>query len=190
MRIFLVGVSCVGKTTVGEKLAMLRRVPFFDLDAEIERFFQRPISRLQAEFLTMNSFREKAATALKELLKRPETHDCVIALPPSGLMGAYWRTVKPARGLVVLLTDKPANIVERIMFYDDDSRPIEKVLSSREKRLYVREIREDITYFGRSYRKADLAVDVAGLSPAEAAAAVDDALSRHCGMAATDRETN
>lgn len=52
MRVFLVGVSCVGKTAVGQELAALRGVPFFDLDYEIERFFNRPIARLQAEFLT------------------------------------------------------------------------------------------------------------------------------------------
>jgi shikimate kinase len=31
MRIFLAGVSCVGKTTVGIKLAELLGCPFFDL---------------------------------------------------------------------------------------------------------------------------------------------------------------
>jgi shikimate kinase len=64
MRIFLIGVSCVGKTAVGKELAALRGVPFFDLDHEIERFFKRPIPRLQAEFLTMHSFRKEAAKAL------------------------------------------------------------------------------------------------------------------------------
>jgi adenylylsulfate kinase-like enzyme len=36
MRIFLAGVSCVGKTTVGSRLADLLCCPFFDLDLEIE----------------------------------------------------------------------------------------------------------------------------------------------------------
>ena len=187
-RIFLVGVSCVGKTAVGKELAALRGVPFFDLDHEIERFFNRSIARLQAEFLTMHSFREVAAKALKALLARDEARDCVIALPPSGLMGAYWRTVQRATGEIVVLTDRPENIVERITFYDDDSKPVEKVLSSTEKRLYVRHIRGDMTYFRRSYEKARLAVDIAGRSPAEAAAAVDDALTRHCQTAAPKRE--
>ena len=188
MRIFLIGVSCVGKTAVGKELAALRGVPFFDLDHEIERFFNRPIATLQAEFLTMHSFREKAAQALKALLARDEARDCVIALPPSGLMGAYWRTVQRATGEIVVLTDRPENIVERITFYDDDSKPVEKVVSDREKRLYVRQIRGDMTYFKRSYEKADLSVDIAGLSPAEAAAAVEDALTRHCQTAAPKRE--
>jgi hypothetical protein len=37
MRIFLAGIGCVGKTTVGAKLADLLDHRFFDLDVEIER---------------------------------------------------------------------------------------------------------------------------------------------------------
>jgi shikimate kinase len=33
MRIFLTGVSCVGKTTIGAKLAGLLGIAFFDLDS-------------------------------------------------------------------------------------------------------------------------------------------------------------
>jgi len=40
MRMFLTGVSCVGKTTIGKKVAELLGIKFFDLDQEIERFFQ------------------------------------------------------------------------------------------------------------------------------------------------------
>ena len=32
MRIFLTGVSCVGKSTIGERLAGLLGIAFFDLD--------------------------------------------------------------------------------------------------------------------------------------------------------------
>jgi hypothetical protein len=39
MRIFLTGVGCVGKTTIGINLAELLDVNFFDLDDEIEMFF-------------------------------------------------------------------------------------------------------------------------------------------------------
>ena len=70
MRIFLTGVSCVGKTTIGTKLAVLLGCPFFDLDQEIERFFAMPIEHLQDQFLTMYSFRQEAAKALKSLLNR------------------------------------------------------------------------------------------------------------------------
>ncbi len=183
MRIFLVGVSCVGKTTVGDQLAALRGVPFFDLDAEVERFYQRPIGRIQAESGTMDAYRRKASKVLVGLLTSEQSRDCVIALPPSGLMGSYWKTVKAANGVVVVLTDSPKNIVERITFYDEDSRPVNRVLSSMsisEKQFYVSEIRKDMAYFRRSYGKANLTVDIAGLGPAEAAARINEFLSHRC----------
>jgi shikimate kinase len=87
MRIFLAGVSCVGKTTVGAHLAALRGVPFFDLDTEVEQFFQRPIARIQGECITMESYRRRASEVLAALLAQEHSLDGVIALPPSGLMG-------------------------------------------------------------------------------------------------------
>jgi shikimate kinase len=68
-------------------LAKLLDLGFFDLDYEIEEFFGTSIERLQEEFLTIHSYRDKAAEALVRLLARPESQASVIALPPSGLMG-------------------------------------------------------------------------------------------------------
>jgi len=36
MRIFLTGIGCVGKTTIGKKMGELLGLRFFDLDYEIE----------------------------------------------------------------------------------------------------------------------------------------------------------
>src|SRR6266851_4205898 len=144
MRIFLTGVSCVGKTTVGAKLAPLLSRPFFDLDHEIESFFSMPIERLQGKCLTMYAFRQEAAKALTHLLKREESGDAVIALSPSGLMDNYWRVVKRAKGTIVVLTDDAANILKRITFYDKDSNPIAKHVTEKEKPLYLKEIEKAV----------------------------------------------
>ena len=68
MRIFLTGVGCVGKTAIGEAMAALLGVRFFDLDEEAERFFETSMERLQNRFLTAPSFRNEAAKALVHLL--------------------------------------------------------------------------------------------------------------------------
>ena len=179
MRIFLIGVSCVGKTTIGAKLAALLGCPFFDLDYEIESFFSMPIEQFQEKFLTMYSFRQEASKALKNLLKRKDSKDCVIALPPSGLMDNYWRVVKKAKGIIVLLNDEAENILARITFYDRDSKPIEKHLTEREKPLYLREIKKDITYFQRFYKRADISVNISGLDVEQSAQKVQQILSEH-----------
>jgi shikimate kinase len=176
MRVFLTGVACVGKTTIGEELAALLGYPFFDLDAEIEGYFGTSIERLQNRYLTMYSFRKEASKALQHLLAREQSTDWVIALPPSGLMDSYWRVVKRTTAVIVALTDSPQNILKRITFYDIDSRPVAKNLPEKERRLYLREIKGDISHFRRTYERAALTVDIAGLGPEDAACRVRDAL--------------
>lgn len=168
MRVYLVGVSCVGKTTIGRLLAARLGVPFFDLDAEIERHFATSIERLRARWLTDYTYRTETAVVLRSiLLANP---DCVVAVAPSGLRDAYLRVLKKVECVVVAVEDTAENILKRITFYDVDSRPIEVHLSDREKRLHLREIKKDITYFGRTYRRAHIHANIEGLD-AEAGAA-------------------
>jgi shikimate kinase len=182
MKIYLTGVSCVGKTTIGAELASLLKYPFFDLDQVVEQFYGKPIERLQNECLTMHTYRQKACQALRHLLAQNPIKDFVIALPPSGLMGQYPRVIKGAGGVVVVLSDTPENILERITFYDVDSRPIIKKLTDHELRLYLKEIRLDITYFKKTYKKADVTVDISGLGPMPSAKKVRDVLVAQFGL--------
>ena len=68
MRIFLIGAACVGKTTVGRRLAERLNLAFFDLDEEVEAFFGTSIERLQKKFLTMPIYREEAAKVLLRMM--------------------------------------------------------------------------------------------------------------------------
>lgn len=178
LNVFLIGVACVGKTAVGAELAALLKVPFHDLDRIVERFFGRPLAQLQHEFLTTHSYRRTAVQALTDLLQRIDGQDWVIALPPSGLMYPFGREVRKSGGWVVVLQADPQDILERITFYDDDSNLVEKSLCEREKRLYLREIKKDITYYKRIYRSAHMTVDISGLNVRESAAAVKETLDR------------
>jgi shikimate kinase len=164
VRIFITGVSDVGKSTIGRIVAERLGVMFFDLDNEIEAFFGMTIERLQSKYLTMYSYREETVKALTHLLKRPESKDCVIALPPSGLMGGFLRIVKKSSGTIIALIDKPENLLKRITFYDIDSNLIEKKLTGDEKKWYRSEIKKDITYFGKTYDRAHLKIDISGLT--------------------------
>ena len=62
--------------------------------------------------------------------------------------------------------------------YDIDSRRIEKHLTDEERRLYLKEVKADISHFKRSYERADLHVTIAGLDPEASAAAVDARLGQ------------
>ena len=143
MRIFLAGVSCVGKTAIGARLAGL----------------------LEFRHLTSHDFRLARSLALRHVLSREGSYNCVIALPPSGLLGALWKVVREAGdATTVVLRDAPENILGRITFYDVESRPMQRDLTDQEKHRYLREIKRDITYFNCSFCRADLSVDICGNS--------------------------
>ena len=95
------------------------------------------------------------------------------SLPPSGLRDAFLRVIRRVPGVTVAVHDTPENILERITFYDIDSRPIDKHLTDEERALYLKEIKADICYFKRSYERADLHVTSTGLGPEASAAAID-----------------
>jgi shikimate kinase len=178
MRIFLAGVACVGKTTVGARLADLLGCLFLDLDLEVERFYETSIERLQRRYLTSHSFRLAASRALTHVLSQVESSNWVIALPPSGLMGSYWKVVKKTQdATIVVLRDAPENILKRITFYDIDSCRIQKTLTERERGLYLRKIKGDITYFNRFFQKAHMSVDITGCNPEEASHRVGNELA-------------
>jgi shikimate kinase len=178
MRVFLAGVGCVGKTTIGARLADLLEHRFFDLDVETERFFGISIERLRDRHLTSHDFRLAASQALKHVLSREDSCNCVIALPPSGLLGGYWKVINATRdATIVVLRDTPENILKRITFYDIDSRPMQMSLTDHEKGLYLREIKRDIAYFNRSFRRAHVSVDITGCGLEEASRKVRDTLT-------------
>jgi shikimate kinase len=176
MRILLTGVSCVGKTTIGPELAALLGIRFFDLDHEVEAFFHDTIPRIQARYARITGYRGKVCGVLKALLSQTDAKDSVIALPPRGLMAPYWNTVKASRSTVIVVQDDPINILNRIIFLDDDNQLIDKKLTPKERALYLEEIKKDIRYFARSYAKADLKVHIKGLGPVDAAKEIKLAL--------------
>jgi shikimate kinase len=186
MLIFLTGVSCVGKSTLGRILAERLDCLFFDLDTEMELYFGESIERLRSRYRTGHSFRyEIGAVVLKDIIFKRNSSNSVIALPPSGLKDAYSRTIKKAGGFVVTITDRPENILKRITFYDIDSRLIQKELSDKEAAYQLKEIKKDITYYGKTYKRAHLMVDIAGLSIEDSVSKLEDAIRSYIRVTAS-----
>ncbi len=63
MIIYLVGIGCVGKSTIGKMISEKIGFTFFDLDREIEIYYKKPIERLQ-------EYREKGSVVLDNLLSK------------------------------------------------------------------------------------------------------------------------
>jgi len=180
MRIFLTGVSCVGKTTLGKILAEKLQYPFFDLDAEMELYFGESIEHLRSRHLTGHSFRyEVGVVVLRDIILNRNSSDSVISLPPSGLKDAYVKTIKKVECVIIAITDAPENILKRITFYDIDSKLIQKELSDKDKAYQLKEIKKDITYFRETYKRAHLMVDIAGLSIEDCVSKIKDAVQSY-----------
>ena len=162
MIIYLVGISCVGKTTIGRMLAERLNYSFFDLDEEIQNFYKKPIERIQDECFSMNGYREKASIVLDKLFSKEI--NSVISGTPSGLKFSYlqvYRKHKRDKKLYsICLTDSFENILERLTFYDKDSNPIQEILDDSKKKRYLKEMKADYNYFKDSYSRADFNINI------------------------------
>jgi shikimate kinase len=162
MIIYLVGISCVGKTTIGKMLAKKIGYSFFDLDEEVQNYYKKPIERIQDECFTLNGYREKASVVLDYLLSKPI--DSVISGTPSGLKFSYLQVYKKHKLTKDLysiqIIDSFENVLNRLTFYDKDSNPIIEKLDDKKKKRYLREIRADYNYFKDSYERADIQFDI------------------------------
>lgn len=162
MKIIIVGVSCVGKSTVGKMLADKVEYKFYDFDFEVEKYFNNHITFLKRGYPYERTYREKVSIVLSKIL-RENRDNFVLAMPPSGLMDHYWRIIKKDDSLItVALKDRAKNILKRIIFYDDYSKLIETQLTFEEELYYLKDISLDIDYFGRSYTKARFQIKIDG----------------------------
>ena len=134
---------------------------FFDLDEEIQDYYQKPIEWIQDECLTMNGYREKASVVLDKLFSK--NIDSVISGTPSGLKFSYLQVYKRhmEKELVsICLNDSFENVLNRLTFYDKDSNPITEELDESKKKRYLKEIRADYNYFKDSYKRADFQINI------------------------------
>ncbi len=162
MIIYLIGISCVGKTTIGKMLAKKMEFTFFDLDEEVEKHYQKSIERIQDECFTMNGFRKKASMVLDNILANLD--DSVIAGTPAGLKYSYLQVYKKHKTkkdlFSIHIRDSYENVLNRLSFYDKDSKQIIEVLDETKRKRYLKEIRSDYNYFRDSYKRADLQIDI------------------------------
>lgn len=167
MKIFIVGLSDIGKSTIGAKVAKEIDYKFFDFDDEVEKYYNEAISHIQSQFLTEYSYSVHLSVVLKKIIDENEDCNYILTLPANGLRDCYLRILKKIDCVVIALHDRPENILERITFYDDDSVRFEKILTEKETKLYLREFKRDNTFFNRAYKRTKYHIDLDGASVKE-----------------------
>jgi shikimate kinase len=162
MILYIVGISCVGKTTIGKMLAEKIGFSFFDLDLEIQDYYKKPIERIQDECFSMIGYREKASVVLDSLFAK--NIDSVISGTPSGLKYSYLQVYKRHKAdkdlYSIQINDSHENVLNRLTFYDKDSNLITEDLNDSNKKRYLKKIKEDYNYFKDSYNRADFKIDI------------------------------
>ncbi len=116
--IFLYGPPGAGKSSVGKALAERLRLPFLDLDLEIEKFADRTIPQIIAEGELV--FRDFETATLKRVVNESPR---VIALGGGALLRAENRRCAEEHGQVVLLEGKIETLIERLQ-EDQNQRPL------------------------------------------------------------------
>jgi shikimate kinase len=181
MIIYLVGVSCVGKSTLGKLLANAYNFKFIDFDYEVMDTYHLNIDAIKREFeppLSDREYRNFVSPILDHLLY-DESDNMVIAMPPSGLFPEYKNILDKHKDiLTVELVDYVKSILNRLIYFDED-RKIWPIRISRQNRLYYEnELKEDLKYYGQVNKSAMLKVHLSGKGIDDALAILDKQIKK------------
>jgi shikimate kinase len=152
MRIFLIGFMGSGKTHWGRQLAAQLKIPFFDLDDEIEKKENTPVTRIFAE-KGEEAFRIKEKETMEELI---DTNGSMV-LSCGGGTPCFFNNIERMKkyGLVIWLNTHIEILLERLLKEKTD-RPLIRNIADEDMRSFiVRKLNERRIY----YEQADVIID-------------------------------
>ncbi len=136
MPVFLIGLPGAGKSTIGQAVATKLRIPFVDLDRDIEAFAGKSIARIFSEDGEPR-FRQLEKEATERLPRAP-----AIVAPGAGwISNEAVRVLVPRAGPTIYLRVEPRTAALRLgvaaadrpLLAADPLRELERLLANREK---------------------------------------------------------
>ena len=151
MTILLFGVSNVGKTTIGEKLARRLGYVFYDLDEEVKKYYDTTLE----EFVNMGTLNERDKKRGLIISKIMESSlDKIIAVSPVYYASNFNQHISGKDVLAIELQDMPENIFQRLVFSDEtDEMYKDEEYKNLHKKYFISEIKKDLTCYKRSFSK-------------------------------------
>lgn len=133
--IFIIGFTGAGKTTYGKKLAGELRVPFYDLDEEIEKHGRKTISEIFAE--NGEDFFRKLETETLRNFSFPE--NAIVAC--GGGTPCFHNNIEwlKQHGKVIYLKKSPSRIVQQLLQTDLPTRPLLRDKTKEEIEKWIAE---------------------------------------------------
>ena len=163
MHIYLYGPPGSGKSTVGKYLAGKVKLPFFDLDDEIEKESGTSITELMA--VSENHFRDIESRMLSEMASRESS---VVALGGGALLREENRRCAEDSGEVVLLTGDMSLLLGNLS-RDETKRPLLEGDVQTKLSLLLEKRKEHYFSFPARIRLARTSSDNSIKTPAELA---------------------
>ncbi len=138
MPVFLIGLPGAGKSTIGQAAAAKLRIPFIDLDCEIERATGKSIGRIFAED-GESAFRAMELEATERLPRK----SAIVAPGGGWISNEAVRVLVPRAGPAIYLRVEPRTAarrlgtaaVERPLLAGDTVQALERLLAAR-RELY------------------------------------------------------
>lgn len=153
MIIMLFGVSNVGKTVTGEKLAEKLGYPFLDLDEEIKKRFQTTLEKFMKDYPYSHERHKIKGKILKDLLQEYKDN-MVIAVSPIYYARNFNSLLNLEQVIAIELQDSEEHIFERMVFSDEnDNIYKDNEYKEKHKAYYIRDIHKDIVYLARVFKK-------------------------------------
>lgn len=170
MNILLFGVTNVGKTTTGQIMADILEIEFYDIDEVIKKKYNTTLE----EFVktgTLEERDEKRGRVLRALLKKEANK--VIAVTPMSYPEYFEKYTRRSDVIAIELRDTVENIFERLVFSDEnDVIYRDDEYKNARKNHYMREIAEDLIWYGGVYRNIANKYDINNEEPSVVAKAL------------------
>lgn len=145
MTILLFGISNVGKTTTGEKLAKKLGYKFYDLDDEVKKYYNTTLE----EFVNTGTLKErdrKRGTVIDKVMNI--TRDKVFSITPMSYPQYFSHYLLKEDVFAIELQDDAENIYDRLVFSDEQDRIYkDDEYRNAHKEHYISEIEEDIEWY-------------------------------------------
>ena len=155
MVIMLFGITNVGKTVTGEKLAAKLNYSFFDLDEEIKKRFQMTLENFLKENPYPYERHKIKGKILKDLLNEHKDN-MVIAVSPIYYARFFNSLIDLEQVIAIELQDSEEHIFERLVFSDENDNVYQDDTYKEEhKDYYIKDIHEDIVYARKLFKKIE-----------------------------------
>ena len=153
MIILIFGISNVGKTEIGKRLADKLNYSFFDLDDEIKKHFHITLE----QFMKENPWTYERGIIKGKILKNiihDNGDDIVIAVSPIYYARIINDLLEQEGVVAVELQDTEEHIFERLVFSDENDNIYEdEAYKEEHKDYYMKDIHEDIVYMKKVFKK-------------------------------------